>query len=144
MKRSLIILLSIALFTSCEKDSFFLWDPHKSGEIDNAFIYAPSPVFAVKAPSNARYGETVKIHVYSLGNSGCAGFSQFHESYTGRNTINIRVEQKEPREDFCTAVLTTISSVYEFEPGARQKYTLNFWRGELYDNDFISVEVNVR
>ncbi len=144
MKKSLLILFSIALLASCEKDSFFLWDHHSIGESDKAFIYAPSPVFDVKAPSSVRFGEPIIIQIQSLGNSGCAGFSRFDESYTGSNTINIRVEQKEPREDFCTSVLTTLTSIYEFAPDARQKYTFNFWRGELYENDFITVQVTVR
>lgn len=144
MKKSFIILFSIALFASCEKDSFFLWDHHSVGESDKAYIYAPSPVIDVRAPSSVKFGEPIRIQLQSLGNSGCAGFSKFDESYTGSNTINIRVEQKEPREDFCTSVLITLTSFYEFIPDARQKYTFNFWRGELYENDFITVQVTVR
>jgi hypothetical protein len=144
MIKLFIMVFSIALFSSCEKDSFFLWDHHSIGESDKAYIYAPSPVIDVKAPSSVKFGEPIRMQLHSLGNSGCAGFSRFDVSYTGRNTINIRVEQKEPREDFCTSVLTTLTSIYEFIPDARQQYTFNFWRGKLYENDFITVQVTVR
>jgi hypothetical protein len=144
MAKLFIIFFSAVLLISCEKDSFFLWgDPMDSLE-DEAYIFAPSPVFDVIAPSSVKFGEPVKIQVRSQGNSGCAGFSHFIESKTGRSTYNIRVVQKSPREDFCTTILTTITSSYEFMPEVRQKYTLNFWRGELYENDFITVLINVR
>ncbi len=144
MAKLFIIFFSAVLLISCEKDSFFLWGDPLDPVEDETYIYAPSPVFDVIAPSSVKFGETVKIKVRSQGNSGCAGFSHFLESNTGRSTYNIRVVQKAPREGFCTSVLTTLTSSYEFVPEARQKYTLNFWRGELYENDFITVQINVR
>ncbi len=144
MKKLFLIFFPFVFLVSCEKDTLFLWDQHTAEEYENAYVYAPSPVFDVIAPSYVKYGETISIQVRSVGNSGCAGFSNFLESKTGNNTINIRVEQKEPKEDFCTSVVTTITSVYEFVADSRQKYTFNFWRGELHENDFVSVNITVK
>jgi hypothetical protein len=144
MRKVFILLFSAVLFISCEKDALFFWDGMKGIENDSSYIYASSSVFDVIAPASVKYGESINIQVRHTGNSGCAGFSHFHESPTGKNAINIRVIQKEPREDFCASVLTTLTSSYEFTPTARQKYIFNFWRGELYENDFITVYVNVR
>ena len=144
MNKVFIIFFSTVLLFSCEKDALFFWDGEKGIENDSSYIYASSPVFDVIAPTSVKYGETIKIQVRHTGNSSCAGFSHFHELQTGKNAINIRVIQKEPREDFCASVLTTLTSSYEFTPTARQKYIFNFWRGELYENDFVTVHVNVR
>jgi hypothetical protein len=144
MKNLFIIFFPAIFFLSCEKDSLLFWDDARGADRDNDFVYHPSPVFDVIAPSSVKFGETARIQVRSQGNSGCSVFSHYRESQTGKNTINIRAIQKRPADVMCTDVLTTITSTYEFIPESRQKYTLNFWRGELYENDFITVQINVR
>ncbi len=142
MKSLLVIIFSTAMLVSCEKD-FLSWDDVKTMEEDK-YLYTSSAAFDVIAPSSVKYGDPIKIQVRSTGISGCSEFSHFTESYTGKNAINVKVIQKEPKEAICTTVLTTITSYYDFLPEARQQYTFNFWRGELHENDFITVKINVR
>jgi hypothetical protein len=132
------------LLTSCEKEDLFRWDNRGITETTEDFIYYPSPVFDVIAPASAKLGDTVLITVRSQGNSGCAEFSNFRQSKSGRNTLNIQAVQKRPVDVFCTDALITLNSNYEFVPEARGKHTLNFWRGELHEYDFITLEINVR
>ena len=143
MKGLFFLLLSAFVLVSCEKDFLFFWDRPENMENDK-FIYSSSPVFDVIAPSSVKYGDTISIQVRSVGNTGCSGFSHYNESKTGRNTVNLMVIQKQPKEVFCTMVLKTITSSYEFVPDERQQYTFNFWRGELHENDVITVQIKVR
>jgi hypothetical protein len=142
------IFLTVVLSTmmlSCEKDSLFLWDDVKRGETgEESYVYSPSPVFDVIGPSAMKLGETVTIQVRSQGNSGCAEFSNFRQSVSGRSTTNIQVIQKIPEEAICTMAIITLTSSYEFTPETRGKHTLNFWRGELHNYDFITLEINVK
>jgi hypothetical protein len=142
-KLSLIIIFA-ALLASCEKDTLFRWEEDRRVDADNRFVYSPSPVFDVIGPSSMKLGESVSIQVRSQGNSGCAGFSHFRKSASGRNTINIQAIQRVPRGAICTMALTTLNSGYEFKPESRGKHTLNFWRGELHEYDFVTIEINVR
>jgi hypothetical protein len=144
MKIFLTVFLS-TMMLSCEKDSLFHWDEVKRGEAgEENYIYSPSPVFDVIGPTAMKLGETVTIQVRSQGNSGCAGFSNFRQSVSGRSTINIQAIQRVPEEAICTMALITLTSSYEFTPETRGKHTLNFWRGELHDYDFITLEINVK
>jgi hypothetical protein len=144
MNKILLIVLAAAFFSACEKDSLFRWS--EGGEVrkNHTYDYTPSPVFDVIGPSSMKLGETVSIQVRSQGNSGCAEFSHFRHSPSGRYVVNIQAIQKQPKGAICTMIITNLTSSYEFKPETRGKHTLNFWRGELYEHDFISLEINVR
>lgn len=145
MHKLFLFIFSAVTFISCEKEPFFLWEEKMGIEEDSTYLYTASPVFEVIAPSNVEFGEKIKIQVRSHGNSGCALFSHFRESRSGQNTLNVQVLQKKPPENYyCTTALTKLAGTYEIIPEARGKYTFNFWRGELHENDFITIQVSVR
>jgi hypothetical protein len=145
MSKIFLTIFLSSMFFSCEKDSLFLWGEERRAETeDETYVFSPSPVFDVIAPSVMKLGETVSIQVRSQGNSGCAEFSNFRQSVTGRSTVNIQAIQKVPEEAICTMALITLTSSYEFTPEARGKHILNFWRGELHSYDFVTIEINVK
>lgn len=144
MTKVSLLLAFAALLFSCEKEPLFLWDDGSIEENDNNFNFSPSPVFDVIAPSSAKLGDTVTIQVRSQGNSGCARFSHYNQAPTGSKTLNIRATQKVPINAVCTMNLTTLTSSFEFIPESRGIHVLNFWRGELHEYDFVTLEINIR
>jgi hypothetical protein len=144
MGKTYLILIYLFLLAACEKEDLFRWDNRGITDTENDFIYMPSPVFDVIAPSYVKLGDTVLITVRSQGNSGCAEFSDFRQSQSGRSTLNIQAIQKTPVDAICTMALITLNSTFEFIPETRGKHTLNFWRGELHEYDFVTLEINVR
>jgi hypothetical protein len=144
MNKIFLILINFILLTSCEKEDIFRWDNRGIEGAQEDYNYYPSPVFDVIAPASVKLGDTLLITVRSQGNSGCAEFSSFRQSQSGRSTLNIQAIQKTPVDAICTMALITLNSNYEFVPETRGKHTLNFWRGELHEYDFVTVEINVR
>lgn len=144
MNKIYLILISLILLTSCEKEDLFSWDDRGIAETEEDYNYYPSPVFDVIAPASVKLGDTLLITVRSQGNSGCAEFSSFRQSQSGRSTLNIQAIQKIPVDAICTMALITLNSKYEFIPETRGKHTINFWRGELHEYDFVTMEINVR
>ena len=144
MKKLIVLIIFTACLFSCEKDQLFRWDNGSDIEKDNNFVYSPSPVFDIIAPSSANPGDTIVIQVRSQGNSGCAEFSHFNQAPTGRNTLNIQANQKVPVNAVCTMNLITLTSSFKYIPESRGIHTLNFWRGELHEHDFVTIEINIR